>query len=313
MPTSAVVFTVLLAGATDVAQEQETAARVVEEWNRHHGRAGGTRLEVLHWKLDAYPAAGAHPQQIINTQLVDKADIVVAIFWTRFGTPTPNAGSGTVEEIERSIAAGKRVLVYFSQRAIPPARLDHDQYALIDRFKKNYAGRGLYWDIDESSFEDTFRNHLALQMNALISQSPAASREASLQEPSGPRLLAKETYTRTHQLVVEFENIAVNLVNSLERLASLVVQKTQNDDQGTLLQHKINDAAWALKAKGEQLTSELALQGDTSSSFVRAVDDVYRTIARILNSREGNLSEVHKLIHAFQAAVKENGQRWMAV
>ena len=46
---------------------------------------------------------GSDPQQIINSQVSDEYDIFIGILWTRFGTPTERAGSGTEEEFSWSL------------------------------------------------------------------------------------------------------------------------------------------------------------------------------------------------------------------
>jgi hypothetical protein len=59
------------------------------------------------WELDATPQFGLDPQAAVNEQLVDSSDILVAILWTRLGSPTPRSPSGTVEEITRFVDAKK--------------------------------------------------------------------------------------------------------------------------------------------------------------------------------------------------------------
>jgi hypothetical protein len=92
-----------------------------------HGE-DGVLLQPLMWERDATPEAGA-PQAVINRQLVDKADILIGLFWTRLGTPTTEAESGTVEEIERMIAADKPVLLYFSRLPVVPESIDVGEYS----------------------------------------------------------------------------------------------------------------------------------------------------------------------------------------
>jgi len=62
---------------------------------------------------------GGDGQSQLNSQLVDKADIVIGIFHTRLGRETPRAKSGTAEEIERTHAAGKPVHIYRSTAPLP--------------------------------------------------------------------------------------------------------------------------------------------------------------------------------------------------
>jgi uncharacterized protein (DUF1330 family) len=182
MPKNARVFSLFLAGAGDVVDEQGVVRQLVEEWNVQHGLSQEGLITVTSWKTSTYPDAGGEAQEIINRQVVDDADIVVGVFWTRFGTPTAAADSGTQEEIERSIAASKKVMVYFSDRAVAPSTLDSKQYAKVQSFKKKYADRGLYSSYkDLDAFRSNFRTHLSRLMNDLLRPS-ADERVVSLGE-----------------------------------------------------------------------------------------------------------------------------------
>lgn len=159
---NATVLSLFLAGANDVATEHAVIREVVQDWNAQHGSALAAYITVTSWRDAVYPQGGAEPQAIINRQILDSADIVVGVFWTRFGTPTSTAGSGTEEELERSIAAGKKVLVYFSDRPVAPSALDANEYQRVLAFRTKYSTRGLYSVIsDIDSFREQFRNHLA--------------------------------------------------------------------------------------------------------------------------------------------------------
>ena len=169
MPKNARVFSLFLAGAQDVTEEQSVVRQLVEEWNVHHGLSAGAMITVVSWKTNTYPEAGAQPQEVINRQVADDADIVVGVFWTRLGSPTPNADSGTQEEIERSINAGKKVMVYFSDRPVSPSCIDTKQYGKVQGFKATYANRGLYSAYHSiEDFRTNFRSHLAQLMNGLV-------------------------------------------------------------------------------------------------------------------------------------------------
>jgi hypothetical protein len=75
------------------------------------------------------------PQSAINSQLLNDCDILVGMFWTRLGTTTGVADSGTVEEIARFVSAGKPTLLYFSNRHIDPSRIDVAQLKRLRNFK----------------------------------------------------------------------------------------------------------------------------------------------------------------------------------
>lgn len=78
---------------------------------------------------------GASPQEIINNQILDKCDFLVGVFWTRIGTATTEYASGTVEEIEKHIAADKPAMLYFSSQPVVMDTVDPDQYSELSKFK----------------------------------------------------------------------------------------------------------------------------------------------------------------------------------
>jgi nucleoside 2-deoxyribosyltransferase len=84
---------------------------------------------------------GDHPQSILNRQLVDRCDLLVAVFRTRLGTPTPHGPSGTAEEIERFIASRKPVLLY-KLNGREDGDTDLHQLAALNEFMASLRQRG---------------------------------------------------------------------------------------------------------------------------------------------------------------------------
>lgn len=70
--------------------------------------------------------------------------MVLATFWTRLGTPTDEAASGTAEEIDRATKAGKHVLVYFSSQPVVLDSIDTAEYERLKDFRELLQSRGLY-------------------------------------------------------------------------------------------------------------------------------------------------------------------------
>jgi hypothetical protein len=136
------VARVLISSPGDVVNGRAVLREAVEDWNALNAERGVVLLTVL-WERDATPLLGAPPQHLINQELVDDCDIVVAVFWTRLGTPTADHESGSVEEIERSIGAGKPVLVYFSSEPVVPESIDADEYKRLVEFRESLKSRGL--------------------------------------------------------------------------------------------------------------------------------------------------------------------------
>ncbi len=91
----------------------------------------------------ALPETGRRPQEAINRQLVQECDILVGMFWTKLGTATGVAESGTVEEIDQFVAAGKQAMLYFSSRPIDPNKIDLKQHRKLRAFKAATYGKAL--------------------------------------------------------------------------------------------------------------------------------------------------------------------------
>jgi hypothetical protein len=141
MPSQCIRYEVLIASPGDLETERDTVDEVIRHWNSSH-RATGIFLQSLRWELDAVPELGDRTQGVINKQLVDNADFVVALFSTRLGTPTGVAVSGTAEEIERLRRMGQHVMVYFSNA---PVRRDHnpEQLRFLNEYKQKLTREGL--------------------------------------------------------------------------------------------------------------------------------------------------------------------------
>src|SRR6266498_2947504 len=105
---------------------------------------------------------GDRAQGIINHQFVKDADLLVAIFWTRVGTPTGVAASGTVEEIEEHLKGGKPAMIYFSAAPVRPDSVDETQFRALQEFKSSARSRGLIEEYESlEEFQEKFRRQLA--------------------------------------------------------------------------------------------------------------------------------------------------------
>ncbi len=136
------------------------------------------------WETSTTPLLGGRPQAIINDQIVEDADLLVGVFWTRLGTNTGEAVSGTTEEIEQFVKAEKPVMLYFSQSPIEPDKLDITQFTALKKFKDSMRLRGLTETYNGlTDFRQKFTRQLALNLNnlidSLLEQEKAKGREPS--------------------------------------------------------------------------------------------------------------------------------------
>jgi hypothetical protein len=174
---------IVVASPGDVQAERDTLPAVLAELNRGFAATQGLRLELGRWETDAYP--GFHPegpQGLIDPVLrIEDCDVLLGIFWKRFGTPTQEAGSGTEHEFLRAYAAWQQhgrpqIMVYFNQRAATPrSSIEADQWRQVLAFHERFPKEGLWWLYrGKAQFEKLVRNHLTQFLRQRDSTVPAA-------------------------------------------------------------------------------------------------------------------------------------------
>ncbi|MFT3783723.1 MAG: hypothetical protein QM790_17050 [Nibricoccus sp.] len=168
MATNVDLIKLSCCGPNDVLKEIEIVREVVTEWNLRNGEARGFWIKSQHWSSDSHPEMGDRPQAIINRQMLDASDIVVAIFWGRFGMPTGIAASGTEEEIRRATRLGKKVMVYFSDLEAVSKPIDQVQSDLLWQFRRKLRDEGLCGNFSSrTQFRQDFARHLSHALNEL--------------------------------------------------------------------------------------------------------------------------------------------------
>ena len=166
MAYQASVVKVMIASPGDVATERQMIRDVLFEWNSIHSEDKGLVLLPIGWDTHSSPQMGDRPQAIINKQILADCDLLVAVFWTRIGTPTGKSASGTVEEIEEHVAAGKPAMLYFSSVPVRLDSVDSEQYQQLQEFKRRCIERGLVETYDAiSEFREKLTRQLAQTLN----------------------------------------------------------------------------------------------------------------------------------------------------
>lgn len=112
MAYEALALHLLISAPSDIPDEDlATIRRTISQWNVTYGRTFGLTVIPVSWTEHAVSEFGTRPQEVINEQLIDQADLALALFADRLGTPTGTAESGTAEEIRELVQAGKSVSV----------------------------------------------------------------------------------------------------------------------------------------------------------------------------------------------------------
>ena len=163
------VVRVVVVSPGDVAKERAVAQTVVDELNRGVAADRGCRLSLWRWESEA--RAGMHvegPQGLIDELMdIQDADVVVGVFWRRFGTPTGEEDSGTEHELRRAWAAWQEhgrpeVMVYFCTRPYSPRAPDElAQWRCVLEFRDAMPEQQLWWPYESvGQFETLLREHL---------------------------------------------------------------------------------------------------------------------------------------------------------
>lgn len=192
MSFTATAIVVLIASPGDTADERAAIQLQLSRWNVSRGERESVVAVPWLYEQHSVPVLGGHPQSVINAQAVDRADVVVAFFDSRLGTETPEAVSGTAEEIKRAHAAGKPVHVYFSTEDIPRSA-DPDQLAKLAQFKKDMESEGL---LGEYSSPENLANQVSNAIDFDVNTQNWSSATSRTAGTTGAVLEARHDYQR---------------------------------------------------------------------------------------------------------------------
>ena len=160
------VYNIMVGAPSDIQEEVNTAIKVINHWNYVNSESTNIVLMPLHWSISSYPTCGIHPQKSINKQLVSKSDLMISIFGTKMGTPTDTEISGTVEEINEHLNAGKDVMVFFKLSIEDISSIDVQQLQKIKDFKDSIKDRVLWCEFtNNEDFEKKINEKIQLFVN----------------------------------------------------------------------------------------------------------------------------------------------------
>lgn len=274
MPIETKLYRVLLASPGDVVEERQVAREEIYRWNYLHSVDTKIVLLPVGWETDATPDLQARGQAVINRQLVDTSDLLIGIFWTRLGTPTPEAESGTVEEIERFVSEGKRCIIYFSEKPVKPLQIDQEQYRRLGEYRQSLNKRGLtgfFNDPDE--FRRKVFDHITNSIRELTKverERLAAEQEARITEKAIG--LQTQPIQRTTNSEISFET----LHNAQISIRRLLESKFSLQDMEDVKEKEIANIQAVLNSPG---LSTLLSTGQPTTETISAITQVLETAA----------------------------------
>jgi len=197
---NAQVLEVFIASPSDVCEERDTCEQILHEWNTIHSKRAGIVLQPRRWETSVYSEVGNHPQDSVNMQILESADLLIAIFWIRLGSQTLKYASGTVEEIKKHTANNKPAMLFFSDTPVKPTAIDREQYARLQEFKTWCIKNSLFEEYNSlQDFKEKLRNHVSLFANNKLQENPRANVNTQDNQDNSTAM-----YSQTKQDAVDF-------------------------------------------------------------------------------------------------------------
>lgn len=141
--TTGNIYNIMIGSPSDVEKYAKIAIDCITHWNIMHSSEKRIALVPLHWTTSSYPSLQNKPQQVLNEQLVNNSDALIAVFGTRIGTPTDKYPGGTAEEIDLHRKANKPVMVLFCESTNNPFNVDTSQLQTIQEYRRELQNQGL--------------------------------------------------------------------------------------------------------------------------------------------------------------------------
>ena len=251
---------VFVASPSDVAEERKILESVIDEINLTLREAHNIHLDLIKWETHLRPRLGKDAQDVINQQIGDDYDIFLGIMWGHFGSPTENAESGTEEEFNRVFSRWKdspesvEIMFYFKDAGIPPSKLDPEQLAKVQAFKKRIASEGVYGEFQDSEeFRTKARMHLAKVIQDW--------RKKALSDPETGKTIA----TPATPAVASESTDTTAASESTGILANLLEVSEDDDDEGVFeLMERATDAMEGMVDVGQKISETITELGKKS-------------------------------------------------
>ncbi len=208
------MFDVFVSSPGDVTAERERLQEVVSRINRPSLRNHGVLLNLILWETDVQSSKGTDLQSVVNSQVGNTYDVYLGIIWSRIGTETPRAPSGTVEEFERALDRHKNGdqnlrFMFFIRTGNYPDAIDPGQLTAVQAFRKRLGKEGLlskpYKTIEE--FQDTAYEHLLDYLDQQVAKGQHDERPAATSALAVVRNLLPDLGVHLVRGVQEFQSL----------------------------------------------------------------------------------------------------------
>lgn len=215
----------------DCDPERQAISQAVQHWNQAAGSMCDTVIRTIDG-ANLYPGIARYGQEVVNDQLPDY-DIHVGVWKDKFGTPTPVAGSGSLEELCKALSrydTERRpwIMCYFKRESSTD----------FSDVKLQLREAGCFYQAFSSTteFGTLFQGHLASYMKKGFRSRGQSTTEAdSLNRTQVVVTLLVDE--RGHQALRTFDRPAIALGRDREKNDLLLSSRRVHREQGIFVIH----------------------------------------------------------------------------
>ncbi|TKT73253.1 hypothetical protein YH63_018510 [Afipia massiliensis] len=186
-------YRLVIASPSDVFEERKAVFEAIAELNM---QLEGSNISVraIGWEESVSPGIGTEPQAVINKQLFQSYDMLIAVFGAKLGTPTKSFRSGSIEEIEKAIAAtesvfeDQRIQIYFKDSIPALSKIDAGELADVLAFRSQLGEQGILY----STFLEPGELSKAVRINVQRAVMKLLNSAKEVQNTSAPALTSIE-------------------------------------------------------------------------------------------------------------------------
>ncbi|MFW7433950.1 DUF4062 domain-containing protein [Vagococcus carniphilus] len=156
---------VFIASPGDIAAKRNEVEETIYRWNIENTDNTKVILMPIRWETNAIPTYinNSSGQSVINKQIVENSDILLAIFGHKLGSPVDNYRSGTIAEIDYFYKNSKgEVGIFFLDEPVP--QILAEEYIEVKKYRDSLEDKGFYGTYSK----DNIRRFLTKKVNHLI-------------------------------------------------------------------------------------------------------------------------------------------------
>jgi len=301
MPRHALAISVFLASPSDVDHERSVVASAIQDWNDIHSRNRHVFFELIRYERSISAGMGADGQDVINMQVDDDYDLLIALFWNRLGSPTGRDVSGTIEEYKRALERYKNgekidIAFFFKDYPVDLRRTDVSQVLAVQEFEKEVQSNGAL----TKAFKDdvSLKFEINLLLDRIARQAVDGEKQAESSVQAYDAAAVKNRYASVQAEIAESSQeedrglleVADDLslytgisTQFLERMNTEINKLSEETEDVTLFIANITKVRQITADEARPLISRIAKAMDNFSDFMENnSQEYYENAARIV-------------------------------